>query len=248
MHWLHVFSAFHLGSSRWKPNLATRSRHYFDHAAFHLACPGGSESGCRARCSPKRSVHRDKLGGVQAIWNRRRDLVARRGFHPRKVDGVPGNMKQSYMTHSKDEQKWHNSSGEVDPRQYQIFNSPGGEFRDHAGIQPQNGFREKRDPSKHADRFLTNSAFRVIRGRSQVDLTSPVPQFSRNALSWELPEHRTRPMCRSWPVGELTRNVGGTSDSDGPPFCPTWWACAPLVPPYGAYRLAASDLPTCLDV
>ena len=50
MHWLHVFSAFHLGSSRWKPNLATRSRHHFDHAAFHWACPGGSESGCRARC------------------------------------------------------------------------------------------------------------------------------------------------------------------------------------------------------
>ena len=26
-----------------------------------------------------------------ANWNRRRDLVARRGFHPRRVDGVPGN-------------------------------------------------------------------------------------------------------------------------------------------------------------
>ena len=38
------------GSSRWKSNLATRSRHHSDHAAFHLACPGGSESGCRARC------------------------------------------------------------------------------------------------------------------------------------------------------------------------------------------------------
>ena len=36
-------------------------------------------------------------------------LVARRGFHPRKVDGVPGNTRQSYPTLRNDEQKWHNS-------------------------------------------------------------------------------------------------------------------------------------------
>ncbi len=43
------------------------------------------------------------------MWNRRRDLVARRGFHPRKVDGVPGNTEQSYPTLRNHEQKWHNS-------------------------------------------------------------------------------------------------------------------------------------------
>jgi hypothetical protein len=45
------------------------------------------------------------------MWNRRRNLVAIRGFHPRKVDGVPGNAKKSQSTRRNDEQKWHNSKG-----------------------------------------------------------------------------------------------------------------------------------------
>ncbi len=125
MHRGGVLSAFHLGSSRWKPNLVTRLRHHSCNAAFH----SGSSRWKRIWLLGT-LLNQTKLPPSQArwraeIWNTRRDLVAKLGFHPRKVDGVPGNTKQSYAKLRNDEQKWHNSKRDVYPRQQQIFNSPG---------------------------------------------------------------------------------------------------------------------------
>ena len=115
MHLGCVLSAFHRGSSRWKPNLVTRLPHHSHHAAFHSGSPRWKRIWL-----PGTLLNQTKLPPRQArwraaMWNKRRDLVAKRGFHPRKVDGVPGTMKQSYPTLRNDEQKWHNSKGRFTP-------------------------------------------------------------------------------------------------------------------------------------
>ena len=104
-----VLSAFHPGSSRWKRNLATRSRHHSHHAAFHFGLPKWKQIWLPSTLVNQTKLPPRRARWRAAIWNRRRDLVARRGFHPRKVDGVPGNTEQYDSTLRSHVQKWHNS-------------------------------------------------------------------------------------------------------------------------------------------
>ena len=105
---LHIV-AFHRGSSRWKPNLETRSGRDSHHAAFHSGLPRWKRTWLPGTFLNQTMLPPRQARWRAAMWNRRRDLVARRGFHPRKVDGVPGNTRHSYPTLRNDEQKWHNS-------------------------------------------------------------------------------------------------------------------------------------------
>ena len=89
-------SAFRPGSPRWKQNLATRPQHHSHHAAFHPGSPRWKRIWLRGTLLTQTTLPPRRARWRAAIWNGGRDLVAKRGFHPRKVDGEPGDSQRRF--------------------------------------------------------------------------------------------------------------------------------------------------------